>query len=160
VTGLNHPARRKDPDMPKARATITIEAPVDTVFAYVNEWTNAQKFTQDLVKWEPVGDNTTGLGAQFRAAMKMGPTTQESTLEITQHEPGSRLGWEPRDGFSQRGLYTFASTGDGTEVSFEVSFDLPGGLAGRTLGKVIEPVAKQNVGKTLKNLKREVEAGG
>lgn len=40
-----------------------------------------------------------------------------------------------------------------------MQFDLPGGIAGRMLGKTIEPFAKQNVAKTLKNLKRELEAG-
>lgn len=146
--------------MPSARATTIIDVPVDTVFAFVDDWTNASKYTQDLLKWEPAGAKTQGLGSTFHATMKMGPTTQESTLEITRHEPGVVLGWEPRAGFSQRGAYTCAAQGQRTEVTFEIEFDLPGGLAGRLLGKTLEPAAKMNVTKTLKNLKAQVEAGG
>lgn len=143
--------------MPTARASTTIDVPVRAAFTYVDDWTNASVFTQDLIRWEPAGDQTAGLGASFHAALKLGPTTQESTLEITSYEQDAVIGWEPRDGFPQRGTYTFAPSGDGTQVSLEISFDLPGGIAGRILGKTIEPAAKQNVTKTLANLKRELE---
>lgn len=146
--------------MPTARATTVIDAPVDVVFAYVDDWRHAPVYTQDLVKWEPAGEQTKGLGSVFHAAMKMGPITQESTLEIVLYQPDAELGWEPRAGFSQRGAYTFTPVGDGTEVSFEIQFDLPGGMAGRLLGKTIEPILKQNVSQTLKNLKRELQGSG
>ncbi|MDQ6650050.1 MAG: SRPBCC family protein [Actinomycetota bacterium] len=143
--------------MPTASAGVVVDAPRQAVFAYVNEWSHATEYTHDLVKWLPLTEQKAGLGARFDAAMKMGPTTQQSTLEITRWEQDAAIGWEPRDGFSQRGLYEFADGAGGTAVTLTIEFDLPGGLAGRLLGKTIEPVARQNVAKTVEKLKRAVE---
>ncbi|GAC1324699.1 MAG: SRPBCC family protein [Mycobacteriales bacterium] len=143
--------------MPRATASTLVAAPRATVFAYVNEWSNTTEFTHDLVTWRPVTEEKAGLGARFEAAMKMGPTTQSSTLEITRWEPGTAIGWEPRAGFSQRGLYVFADADGGTQVALTIDFELPGGLAGRLLGKTIEPVARVNVAKTVANIKRILE---
>ena len=144
--------------MPAVSASIVIDAPVTDVFGYVDDWANTTKYTHDLVGWEPVGDRTHGLGATFAARMKMGPATQSSTLEITRWEQDAVIGWEPRDGFDQRGGYTFTDLGGRTEVRLELDIRLPGGIAGRVLGKTIEPAARHNVTKTLENLKQILES--
>lgn len=139
--------------MGSVRASAVINAPVSEVFAYVDDWRNVQGFTQDLTVWEPVGKVTHGVGAVFHAAMRTGPMTQESTLEITRWEQDAAIGWEPRDGLKQTGLYTFTAAGAATEVTLAIDVQLPGGIAGRLLGKTIEPMLRINVAKTLENLK-------
>ena len=143
--------------MGSARASAVIRGPLSDVFDYVDDWRNVQGFTQDLTVWEPVGEATHGVGARFHAAMRMGPMTQESTLEITRWEKDAAIGWEPVSGLKQEGLYTFVGVEGGTEVSLQIDLHLPGGIAGRVLGKTLEPALRTNVAKTLENLKRVFE---
>ena len=138
--------------MGSAKATAVINAPLSDVFGYVDDWRNVQGFTQDLTGWEPVGDVTHGLGAKFHAAMRTGPMTQESTLEITRWEKDAAIGWEPRGGLKQAGGYTFVDVEGGTQVTLQIDLELPGGIAGKLLGKTIEPALRSNVSKTLENL--------
>jgi uncharacterized membrane protein len=140
--------------MGSAKASAVIDAPPSDVFAYVDDWRNVQGFTQDLTVWEPVGDVTQGIGARFHAAMRTGPMTQESTLEITRWEKDAAIGWEPLSGLKQSGLYTFVAAEGGTQVTLQIDLQLPGGIAGRLLGKTVEPALRANVAKTLENLKQ------
>ena len=138
-------------------ASTTIAAPISDVFAYVDNWENATVYTQDLTKWEPAGEITHGLNSSFAAALKMGPTTQESILLITKWEEDVIIAWEPQSGFQQSGAYEFEPVGEGTKVTFTLDIKLPGGIAGKLLGKTVEPVAKMTVSKSLSNLKGIME---
>ena len=78
---------------------MTINAPVATVFAYVDDYRNTTKYMKDLVKWQPTGKVTHGKGAQFDVGMRAGPTTLTSVVDITTWTENKAIGWH-----SQRGV--------------------------------------------------------
>ena len=91
---------------------MTINAPVATVFAYVDDYRNTTKYMKDLVKWQPTGKVTHGKGAQFDVGMRAGPTTLTSVVDITtwtenKHDRRGTLS----DGFKQIGKWGFAPEG-------------------------------------------------
>ena len=43
-----------------------IAAPVEAVFAFVDDHRNTTKYMKDLTKWAPAGSKTHGKGAQFQ----------------------------------------------------------------------------------------------
>jgi len=137
---------------------VLIDRPVADVFAYVEDWTHATDYTQSLMVWEPLGEVVDGVGARFRGVMRVGPTAQESMLEIVRRELDTEIAWESRSGFGQKGEYTFEAVDGGTRVGFAMDLTLPGGLAGRMLGAVIGPFAQENTATTLANLKRILES--
>ena len=145
--------------MARVHASITIDRPVADVFAYVDDYRNATSFTADLLSWEPITQQTDGVGARFEVAMRMGPSTQRATIEITGWRRNSLIAWDPVAGFDSGGSYTFKKRGASrTEVTFDVWFNPPGGVAGRMLGRVIEPIARQDARKSVENLKGILEA--
>lgn len=143
--------------MPRVESSVLIARPVGEVFGYVEEWTHAAEFTENLLSWQPTSERTDGVGATFAATMRIGPTTQRSTLEIVRREVDAEIAWESRAGFEQQGAYTFAAEGGGTRVGFVLDVTLPGGIAGRLIGKVMESFARDNTATTLANLKRILE---
>ena len=143
--------------MPKIEASVVIDRPVADVYAYVQDASNATLFTHDLVVWEPLTEQRSGVGARIRAGAKVGPATQESTVEIVRDDKDAAIAWESRSGFQQDGCYLFEPAGKRTKVTFKLDLTLPGGIAGRMLGKAVEPVARQNITKTLENLKAILE---
>jgi uncharacterized membrane protein len=137
--------------------TETIRAPVDTVFAYVDDYGNTTKYMKDLVKWEPVGSKTHGKGSRFALAMKAGPLNIEGEVEITTWTDRKAIGWTTRRGFKQDGAWTFRPQGDSTEATFEVEYDLPGGMAGRVMARAVEPILKGNLDASVRKLKELTE---
>jgi uncharacterized membrane protein len=139
--------------------TITEEivAPVEAVFAYVDDHRNTTKYMKDLTKWAPVGSKTHGKGAKFEVAMKAGPMTLSSVVDITVWTENRAIGWTSREGFKQTGRWSFDEHGDSTEATFDMDYELPGGFAGRLVSKAAEPIVRGNIQQSVRNLRAQVE---
>jgi uncharacterized membrane protein len=134
-----------------------IAAPVDAVFDYVDEHSNTTRYMKDLTKWKPVGPNSHGKGAKFAVAMKAGPMTLSSVVDITTWTENAAIGWTSVEGFKQKGKWTFAPRGDGTTATFDMEYELPGGIAGRMVSRVAEPIVRGNIEQSVRNLRSQVE---
>ena len=134
-----------------------IAAPVEAVFAYVDDHRNTVKYMKDLTKWAPAGSKTHGKGAKFLVAMKAGPMTLESKVDITDWTENSTIGWTSFEGFKQTGKWSFKADGDRTQVTFDMDYELPGGIAGRMLSRAAEPIVRGNIEQSVRNLRSQVE---
>jgi uncharacterized membrane protein len=135
----------------------TIEAPVTEVFGYVDDYKNTTKYMKDLVLWEPTSDVVHGKGATFECGMKAGPTTLKSHLKMTSWVENKTIGWISTEGFQQTGKWQFKDKDGTTEVVFDMEYELPGGIAGRVLGKAAEPVVRMNLEHSVAALKDVTE---
>jgi uncharacterized membrane protein len=137
--------------------TERIAAPAEVVFAYVDDHRNTTKYMKDLTKWAPVGSTTHGKGAKFQVAMKAGPMTLSSVVDITTWTENRAIGWTSLEGFKQTGRWSFKKDGDGSEATFDMEYELPGGIAGRMLSRVAEPIVRGNIEQSVRKLRSQVE---
>ena len=135
----------------------TIAAPVEAVFAYVDDYKNTTKYMKDLTKWQPVGSQTHGKGAEFAVAMKAGPKELGSDVLITEWTENRVIAWVSQSGFKQAGKWAFTAKGDGCEATFDMEYEFPGGIAGKLLAKAAEPFVKLNIVSSVDELKRQTE---
>lgn len=140
--------------------TRTIDAPVETVFAYVDDYRNTTKYMKDLTKWQPVGSQTHGKGSHFEVAMKAGPKVLDSDVLITQWTENKVIAWVSQSGFKQTGKWAFKTRPGGCEATFDMEYDFPGGIAGKVLAKAAEPFVKMNIESSVDELKRQTEKLG
>jgi len=143
--------------MGKITITKVIESPVEKVFAYVDDYHNTTKYMKDLTKWQPTGDRTHGKGSEFEVGMRAGPTTLTSTVTITTWTENRTIGWTSTQGFKQTGRWSFKPKGDDTEATFEMDYEFGGGLAGKMLGRVAEPIVRANLEHSVATLKTTTE---
>jgi uncharacterized membrane protein len=137
--------------------TRLIAAPVETVFAYVDDYRNTTKYMKDLSKWQPTGDKTHGKGSEFEVGMRAGPTTLTSMVLITHWTENRVIGWSSQSGFKQSGKWQFRSKGEDTEATFEMEYEFGGGIAGRMLGRAAEPIVRGNLEQSVAALKTNTE---
>jgi uncharacterized membrane protein len=136
---------------------MTINAPVTTVFAYVDDYRNTTRYMKDLVKWQPTGKVTHGKGAQFDVGMKAGPTTLSSVVDITTWTENRAIGWHSNEGFKQIGIWAFTPKGEKTQVTFDMEYEFGGGIAGKLLGRAAEPIVRGNLQRSVETLKLHTE---
>jgi uncharacterized membrane protein len=134
-----------------------VAAPVEAVFAYVDDHRNTTRYMKDLTKWAPVGSTTHGKGAKFAVAMKAGPMTLSSVVDITTWTENTAIGWTSREGFKQTGKWSFKPSAGGTEATFDMDYELPGGIAGRMASRLADPVVRSNIEASVGNLRSQVE---
>ena len=134
-----------------------IAAPVETVFAYVDDHKNTTKYMKGLTKWAPTTDVVHGKDAEFEVVMKAGPKDLGSVVHITAWTENKTIAWKSIEGFKQTGKWVFTKKGDSTHVVFDMEYDLGGGIAGKMLGKVAEPVVRSNLVQSVNDLKTQTE---
>jgi uncharacterized membrane protein len=135
----------------------TIAAPVEMVFAYVDDYRNTTKYMKDLVKWQPTTDVTHGKDSKFAVGMKAGPTTLSSVVDINAWTENRTIGWKSTEGFKQAGKWSFKPRGEQTDVTFDMEYEFGGGIAGRMLSRAAEPFVRSNLEASVKNLKTQSE---
>ncbi|WP_067468171.1 SRPBCC family protein [Nocardia amamiensis] len=134
-------------------------ASAESAFAYVNDYQNLPRFLHGVESFTPVSEQTEGVGATFDGRMKLGPASLKSRIEVIRWEKDYAIGVKSIKGFEIESTFLFHAKGDALcTVDAIVDFRVPGGLAGRALGKTIEPFVKIAVQHTTHNLVTQIAA--
>lgn len=137
----------------------TCEAPLDVAFAYLNDYHTATKWMFGLAKFEPVGEQDEGLGAEFDGTFQVKPVKLNSTVRVTEWEQNKVIAFESIKGFKNLSTWRFsAPSSTQTTITVLFSYELPGGLAGRALGRALEPIVGLSVRRSDDTMRREIEA--
>jgi hypothetical protein len=114
----------------------TAHAPLHVAFGYIDDYRTTPDWMFGIAKFEPVGELDHGKGAVFEGTFQVKPVKLQSVVECTD--------WE--------------ATGDEvTKVSVDFTYELPGGLAGRALGKALEPIVGMSIKHSDANLRKQIE---
>jgi uncharacterized membrane protein len=134
-------------------------APVDVAFAYLDDYRHATTWMFGLHEFAPVGAKDQGLGAVFEGTFQVKPVKLRSTIKVTQWEQNKVIAFESIKGFRNWSTWEFHAGGpERTTIRVTFSYELPGGLAGRALGKALEPIVAVSVRHSDEALRREIEA--
>jgi uncharacterized membrane protein len=135
------------------------EAPIDVAFAYLDDYRNATEWMFGLAKFDPVGDKDHGLGAQFEGLFHVTPVKLHSTIEVTEWEQDSVIAFESIKGFRNWSTWRFIAAGPtSTTVQVQFSYEMPGGLAGRAMGRALEPIVAMSVRHSDQALRHHIES--
>lgn len=135
------------------------EAPLDVAFAYLDDYRNATKWMFGLQKFQPAGDKDHGLDAEFDGTFAVKPVKLHSTIRVTEWEQNRVIAFESIKGFKNWSTWTFHAEGPArTKINVKFSYELPGGLAGRALGKALEPIVAISVRHSDHALREQIEA--
>jgi uncharacterized membrane protein len=133
-------------------------APVDVAFGYVDDYRNATKWMFGLAAFTPEGDKDHGLGAVFNGTFQVKPVKLHSTVECTDWKQDELIAFESIKGFKNSSVWRFIPTGPTTtKVDVRFSYEVPGGLAGRAMGKVLEPIVSLSVRHSDEALRKQIE---
>jgi uncharacterized membrane protein len=143
--------------MPKMEKSITIDAPVEKVFGYLDEPTNLPEIWPSVVEVKDVQRLPNG-GTSFRYVYKMAGVRFEGTSEDTEYVANQRTVTKSKGGIESTITLTYQPEDSGTKVTLESEYTVPIPL----LGKLAEAfIVKANEGETelmLANLKTRMEA--
>lgn len=141
--------------MPSAERSITINRPVDAVFAFVADGTKAQRWRPAVLDVERIGG--TGLEATYRQGVK-GPGGRRiaADYEVYDVEPNRRIAFRTIAGpVRPTGEYRFDEEPAGTCVTFSLAAQL-GWLKGLLIGGSVQASMDAEMA-ALDNLKRILE---
>lgn len=119
--------------------TADVEVPIEFAFDYVADLRNLGEWMYGIQRVIVVGEIDRGLGAAIDGTIRVGATLR-SRIEVTGFDPYASITTESRKGFVNRATWRFTALAPtATRMAVDVAYELSGGLAGKALGKAIEP---------------------
>ena len=143
----------------RVNESITINAPAELVWEYINEPDNYLGFMAGVTRWEVEGERRSGLGARYRMLIQVGSAEVGGLIEIVEEIPERDLAWTSVTGIDQRGRWRLRERREGvTAVELRFSYGVAGsGLPGWIAELLAAPVLHRRLRASLHELKRRVE---
>ncbi len=142
--------------MPSAKHSVTIQRPVEDVFAFVADGEQCPKWRSGVLDIKRVSGE--GVGTRYAQGVR-GPMGRRiaADYEITVFEPNRRIEFQTTAGpVRPHGLYDFEATDGGTRLSLRLDAEL-GGLRRLLMGSMVQRTMDTEVA-ALDKVQRLLEA--
>ena len=140
------------------RISAVAQTPIDAAFEFVDDYRNVPRWMFGVTKFDPIGEQLSGLGAEFDAVIQLGPKAIRTKIRVTEWERDAVITLSSYEGLSNSSDLRFrAIDAEHTELTVIFGYEFPGGLAGKALAKVVEPAIHIAVRQTEQNLRKAVE---
>ena len=138
---------------------IEVSAPAEAVWEMISDPARVLHFMVGVTRWEVKGDQRQGLGARYRMLMRVGSAEIGGLIEIVEWKPNLDMAWTSVTGLDQRARWRLREAPHGrTRVSFRISYGVAGaGVGGWIAERVGAPAVRNNLRRSLQQLKRHVE---
>lgn len=122
--------------MARYTTQIEVDAPAATVFAYLEDFTNAAAWDPGVAAAERLGDGPIGTGSRFALDLVVAGRTQRWVYEVERHQAPDRVTFATRtDRATGIDDVTVTATATGCTVGWDASFRFNG-----LLGGLVDPV--------------------
>jgi uncharacterized protein YndB with AHSA1/START domain len=147
--------------MTKLEREIEIQASPDRVYDVLadpdclGEWVTIQE------ELEEAPDGDLRAGSKLRQRMKIAGRRFRLSWTVVEADRPNRIVWDGSGPMSTKAkaIYELSGNGDGgTRFSYLNEYELPGGVAGKIAGRAIVAASGREADRTLKRLKKLVEA--
>jgi uncharacterized membrane protein len=143
--------------MAKITRSIQINAPVEKVFAFMNQPTNLPDIWPNMVEVKDVQILPNG-GASFKYVYKIAGIQLESFSEDTEYTLDERTVSKSTGGIEGTSTFIYDTTQQGTNVTYVNEYKIPIPLIGKMAESAISKLATQDTVTLLNNLKTRMEA--
>jgi uncharacterized membrane protein len=143
--------------MAKITRSISISAPVEKVFAYMDDPTHMPEFWPSMIEVKDVKQAPEGVGSTFGWVYKMAGMRFEGVSETTEHIPNQRTATRSTKGIQSTFVWTYEPEDGGTKLTSEVEYVVPIPLLGRLAEAFILKQNEHEAETMLANLKARME---
>lgn len=143
--------------MPKIEKSISIEAPVEKVFAYINDPTNLPEVWPSMVEVNEVNLVPEGVGSSYQWVYKMAGIRFKGTTEVIEYVANQWIIVKDKGGIEATRSVTVQPEYGGTKYTALVEYTVPIPLLGKLAEAFIRRQNENEMDMFLSNLKARLE---
>ena len=110
-------------------------------------------------RWEPIGEQTQGIGARYAVEMQAIGIPLRSVLRLDRWRRGHEIGWVSESGLiKQRGGFTFAPAGKGVRITLHIEYEPPASVVGATVARTLDGFVRRRLEAAMQSIKATLES--
>ncbi len=140
------------------RQSIEIDRRAEDVFAYLDDPERHGEWQEAIVSAKVEGEGPVGVGTRVHEIRKVGGRQQDTSYEITEHDPPRKSSFRGTAGpVRPVGTVTVEPIGDGSKSRVALDFNLVGHGIGVLIAPFARMQAKKDITKSQERLKARLE---
>lgn len=143
----------------RVTSTTQIAARPEVVWARVGDLRCWPDFVAGLTRWDAEGRRRSGLGARYRALMRIGSADIGGLVEVVEFQQPTDLAWNAVTGAEQHGRWRLRPDGeDRTRVELRLTYHVTGWApAAWLIERIAARAIRANLDHTLRELAHQIE---
>ena len=142
--------------MAKVQRTISINAPVEKVFAYIADPMNTPEWVPSMMEVKDVIGS--GVGQHYRWTYKMAGVRIQGESTVTEHVPNERRVMQSKGGIVSTWDFNLESQDAGTKLTVDIEYTIPVPVLGKLAEKLVLKRNEREADLAMANLKENIEA--
>jgi carbon monoxide dehydrogenase subunit G len=142
--------------MAKIQKSITINAPPEKIWAYLEDPMNVPEWLPGMIEVRNITGS--GVGMRFEWTYKMLGIQFKGETEVTEFIQNERSVDKSKAGIESTWVYTYEPHEGGTKLSIDVDYKVPVPVLGKLAEKLILKTNEREAELALENIKTMVEA--
>ncbi len=141
--------------MAKVERSITINAPVEKVFNYIEDPMNNPEWIPSVMEIKDVSGS--GVGQHHRWTYKMAGILLKGETTVTEHIPNERRVTQGKGGVTSTFIFNFEAHDGGTMLKLVIEYIIPVPVIGKIAEKIVLKRNEREADLAMANIKENLE---
>jgi uncharacterized membrane protein len=139
-------------------AAVTVRCPPKRAFDYFADHRHVAKVLEGVTRWEPIGEQTEGVGARYNVEIKALGFPLKNVLRLDRWESPREIGWVSESGLiKQEGGFTFKKDQQGVRIELRIVYIPPAGFLGAAIATQLDSTVRHRLKEALEKIRDTLE---
>ena len=140
-------------------AAVTVATTPERAFDYFADYRHVAEVLEGVNRWEPIGEETQGLGARYRVEMGALGFPLRNVLRLNRWQRPEEIGWVSETGLiKQEGGFKFTQVGRGVKIELRIVYEPPASVIGAVVARRLDPMVRGRLQRALERIRDVLES--
>jgi uncharacterized membrane protein len=140
-------------------AAVTVRCQPKRAFDYFADHRHVAAVLEGVTRWEPIGEQTQGVGARYTVEMSALGFPLKNVLRIDRWESPREIGWVSEAGLiKQEGGFRFRKVKEGVRIELRIVYAPPAGFLGAAIARQLDSAVRRRLELALESIRVRLEA--
>ena len=137
---------------------VTVATTPERAFDYFADHRHVAHILEGVSRWEPLGDQTQGVGARYSVQMQALGVPLRSVLRLNRWRRPHAIGWVSESGLiKQEGGFTFVRMARGVRIVLHITYEPPASFLGAAVARRLDGFVRRRLAAAMERIRTTLE---
>jgi len=138
---------------------VTVATTPERAFDYFADYRHVAHVLDGVSRWEPLDDQTEGVGARYSVEMQALGFPLRSVLRLNRWRRPHAIGWVSESGLiKQEGGFTFVRMARGVRIVLHITYEPPASFLGAAVARRLDGFVRRRLAAAMERIRTTLEA--